>query len=111
MKTNVRFTDTFEKQLKKHKKKYVSITSDLQMLLADLETEPKSSLGGAFYKYRLAVKSKNTGKSGGFRVITFEVIISEAEKTATLITIFDKSEKENIPMSTLKSILRQEELL
>ena len=41
---------------------------------------------------------------------SFEVIISETEKNATLITIFDKSEKENIPTATLKSILAQEGL-
>jgi hypothetical protein len=76
--------------------------------LTDLDKQTSVNLGAGFYKYRLAVKSKNTGKSGGFRVITFEVVVSETEKNATLITIFDKSEKENIPTATLKSILATE---
>lgn len=112
MKINIRFTNTFEKQFKRYKKKFVSITADLQTLLADLDKEPKTNLGGGFYKYRLAVKSKNTGKSGGFRVITFEVVVSatQTEKNATLVTIFDKSEKVNISTATLKSILAKEGL-
>jgi hypothetical protein len=108
---NVKYTVTFEKQFKRYKKKFDLITADLLTFLSNLENEPNVNLGGGFYKYRLAVKSKNAGKSGGFRVITFEVIISETEKNATLITIFDKSEKENIPTTTLKSILAQEGLV
>ena len=33
-------------------------------------------MGNGIYKYRLSVKSKNKGKRGGFRVITFEVRLS-----------------------------------
>jgi hypothetical protein len=76
--------------------------------LTNLDKQTSVNLGAGFYKYHLAVKSKNTGKSGGFRVITFEVVVSETEKNATLITIFDKSENENIPTATLKSILAAE---
>lgn len=83
---------------------------DLNSLLENLEKQPSVDLGGGFFKYRLAVKSKNTGKSGGFRIVTFEILVSEAEKEATMITIFDKSETDNVSMNALKNILGKDEI-
>ena len=62
-----------------------------------------TSLGNNCYKIRLSIASKGKGKSGGSRVITcFKV----SEDSVYLLTIFDKSEKENIPDKDLKELLK-----
>lgn len=55
----------------------------------------------------MAISSKNKGKSGGSRVITCVKIIDE---TVILLAIYDKSEKEDIEESKLKSILKINDL-
>jgi len=51
----------------------------------------------------LSIAWKDKGKSGGARVITCVKIV---ENTVYLLTIFDKSEKENIPNKELEDILK-----
>ena len=55
------------------------------------------------YKIRIAIKSKGVGKSGGARVITY--LITE-NKELYLLTIYDKSEFENIDDKTLRKIIK-----
>jgi hypothetical protein len=50
----------------------------------------------------MAISSKGKGKSGGSRVITCVKIINQ---TAYLLTIYDKSDKENIPDKELDELL------
>jgi hypothetical protein len=45
-----------------------------------------------------------TGKSGGFRVITLAKVVKEK---IFLLTIYSKSEKENIAGSELKELLKE----
>ena len=54
------------------------------------------SLGVGPYKIQLASKSKGTGKSGGFRVVTYCVEQTGDEEVVCLITIYDKLEEGNI---------------
>ncbi len=55
------------------------------------------------YKIRLAIKSKGKGKRSGARVICNILI---AETTVYLLTIFDKSEIENITDKELEELLQ-----
>jgi len=48
-------------------------------------------------------KSKGKGKSGGARIITYLQIIHQ---TIYLLSIYDKSEKENISDKELKALLQ-----
>lgn len=111
MNINVSYTPTFERQFKKYWKKFLSIETDLKSFISDIEKLPKIHLGGDFYKYRLAVKSKNTGKRGGFRIVTFEVVVSQDLKNATLVIIYDKSETDSIPLANIRNILESENFL
>ena len=61
------------------------------------------SLGNDCYKIRMAIASKGKGKSGGARVITCFKIM---HGTVYLLTIFDKSEQENIPDKELRELLK-----
>jgi hypothetical protein len=58
MNINVRYTQTFERQLKKYQKKFLSIETDLESFISDLEKLHKINFEREFYKYRLAVKPK-----------------------------------------------------
>ena len=59
------------------------------------------------YKIRVAIESKGKGKSGGARAITNVYIESE---TVYLLTIYDKSEKENLKPNELKIMIENLEL-
>lgn len=105
MSYNILTIPPFDKQLKRLAKKYPSMKSDFAAFLENLEANPiqGTDLGNNCYKVRLAIKSKNKGKSGGARVITHIVI---AEATVYLLTIYDKSDKGNITDKELEELLR-----
>ncbi len=56
------------------------------------------------YKIRLAITSKNKGKSGGGRVITYVYVAME---TIFLLSIYDKSDQEDISNSELKELIKE----
>jgi hypothetical protein len=93
----------FDKQAKRLSKKYPSLKNDLTVLIRSLADEPDQgkSLGNNFYKIRLAIASKNKGKSGGARIIAYVKITAT---TVFLTSIYDKSEKSNITDKELETI-------
>ena len=96
-------TDDFKHNVKKLAKKYHSFLDDLEKLFHDLDENPfqGDALGGNCYKVRMAITSKGKGKSGGARVIT---CIKIENDTIHLLTIFDKSDIENISDKYLDSL-------
>lgn len=70
-----------------------------------------SELGKGLRKIRMVITSKGKGKSGGARVITVTVIVSVDETNVTLLTIYDKSDRETIKDSELKKVLKRNGLL
>lgn len=59
----------------------------------------------------MAITSKGKGKSGGARMITVTAIVSVEETDVTLLTIYDKSDRETIKDSELKKMLKKNGLL
>lgn len=94
----------FKKELKSLAKRYRSIKTDLADLFETLETNPTQGthIGNNCYKIRIAIASKDKGKSGGARIITNIVI---ADTTVYLLSIYDKSEKENLTNKELEKLL------
>jgi len=111
MNISVYFTPNFNKRFKKYQRKFQSIDIDLKLFVENLADSRSVDLGGGIFKYRLLVKSKNKGKSGGFRIITFELLVTESEKDITLISIYDKSELPSISKLKILEILRQEGII
>ena len=76
----------------------------MDSLIRGLTTNPKqgTSLGKGCFKIRLAVASKGKGKSGGARLITHVQVVKQK---VYLLSIFDKSEMENLSDSELKFLL------
>ena len=105
MSFNVLYTTNFKKAYKRLLKKYTSLKFELESLINNLEENPKlgTPLGKGCYKIRLPIKSKKKGKSGGARVITCVKII---RSEVYLLTIYDKSEKEDITRREFENLIK-----
>ncbi|MEQ6118060.1 type II toxin-antitoxin system RelE/ParE family toxin [Reichenbachiella sp. MALMAid0571] len=95
----------FRKEAKKLTKKYPSLKNELAELGSQISADPTTgtALGNNCYKIRLAIASKGKGKSGGARVITHFYVSAE---TVFLLSIYDKSDKENISDKELLELLK-----
>ena len=59
------------------------------------------------YKTRMAIASKGKGKSGGARVLTYNINkLDDDGIVITLLSIFDKGEMENVSDLYIKSIVK-----
>lgn len=99
--------------MKRLAKRYKSLKQDLRELGRDLLLNPTQgiSLGNNLRKVRLAITSKGKGKSGGARVITYTVILTEIDSEIKLLTMYDKSERANLTEKEIQDILKQNGLL
>lgn len=99
----------FLREMKRLLKKYKSLKQDLEKLAEELHANPEAgvSLGGGVRKVRMAIASKNKGKSHGARVITFTYSIDEETGTIVLLYIYDKEERENISATEITRLLEQ----
>ena len=106
MSYNIEATEFFKRQLKRLVKKYPSLKSEFKTLTESLEENPEQGIpiGKNCYKIRLSIASKGKGKSGGARVITHVYVVRQI---VYLLSIYDKSEQENIPNDLLEILLRQ----
>ena len=79
------------------RKKYRSLTDDLEEFQKELIKNPfqGDDLGGGVRKIRMAIGSKGKGKSGGARILTLNVLLSD-DADITLLTIYDKNEIDNV---------------
>jgi len=95
----------FDRQAKRLTRKFQFFKNELSELFDSLEVDPTqgTALGNDCYKIRVAVKSKGKGKSGGARAITHVIAIREH---VYLLSVFDKSEKENISDKELQELLK-----
>ena len=75
MEVEIRVGNEFLIQFKRLSKKYRSLKSDIKDLKDSLVIDPfqGSSLGKGVRKVRMAIASKGKGKSGGARVITYNL--------------------------------------
>ena len=110
MKVTFDYLDEFARGAKALRKKYPSFESDYEKFLEELEKNSFSgeSLGLHTYKYRMAIASKGKGKSGGARVITYNVQQkADDEVLITLMAIYDKSDIENVSDDYLRSLVQE----
>ena len=109
MKYNLKVLDTFEKAAKPLLKKYPSFKQDMVTLFDEITKNPTCGtyLGGGLRKIRVAIASKNKGKSGGARVISYDVIVDIMETDIYLLTIYDKENTESITKDEIKRLLEK----
>lgn len=74
-------------------------------LFTELENNPTTGtlLGNNIYKIRLSIASKNKGKSGGARVMTFVKV----KNTSVLhFSIYNKGDKDSISDKEIEDLLK-----
>ncbi len=109
MNLQIKVLENFAKEVKKLSKKYKNISEDLKTLQIELSQNPTCgiSLGNNCYKLRVANSSVPTGKSGGFRVIYYYI---DSNGIIYLMSIYSKSDLDNISDEKILEILRDNEL-
>ena len=98
----------FDRKFKKLAKKYRSLPKDYLTLSEDLKENPflGVSLGGGVRKVRMAISSKGKGKSGGARVLTLTILVTD-DADVTLLTIYDKDEISNVSDEYIMELVRE----
>lgn len=109
MSCRITYTPDFAKQMKRLAKRYKSIKDDYSRLLADLRANPSLGidLGNHLRKVRMSIASEGKGKSGGARVITYTLLLAEIGTEIKLLTIYDKSDRENLSDKELLDLMRK----
>ncbi|MEA3475559.1 MAG: hypothetical protein U9R23_03835 [Candidatus Cloacimonadota bacterium] len=113
MNVKVITSNNFRKEAKRLIKKYPSLKKELAELETELLLNPKigTPIGKDCYKIRLAIKSKEKGKRGGARVITYlivNLITRNTERSSVyLLSVYDKSEFETISDKDLKRLISE----
>lgn len=97
-------TPIFERELRRLAKKYPSVKSDYYQFLTDLVENPfqGNALGQDCYKVRMAIASKNKGKSGGARIITCVKVVGQK---VYLLKVYDNSDQSSISTAELTDLL------
>lgn len=105
MSYSVELSANFKKEAKRLSKKYPSLKTELAKLFAELEENPTlgTPLGNDIYKIRLAIASKNKGKSGGARVLSF---VKVTQTTVLLFSIYSKGEIDNFSDKQILELIK-----
>lgn len=105
---SVIFADEFEKKLYRLSKKYRNIRQDVEPVIEQLQGnillgDRLAGFGANLYVYKVRVKNSNIqkGKSAGYRII----YLLESAASILLLTIYSKSEREDIQVDEIKSIV------
>ena len=74
-------------------------------MFTELEENPKLGipLGNDTYKIRLAIASKNKGKSGGARVLSF---VKVTQTAVLLFSIYSKGEIDSLTDKQIKELIK-----
>jgi len=102
-------TKRFARELKHLLKKYQSLKSEYAQLVDELENNPYlgEPIGNDCYKIRVRIASKQKGKSGGARIITF---VCSKKEGVYLLAVYDKSEISTIGENVINSRIFELEL-
>jgi mRNA-degrading endonuclease RelE of RelBE toxin-antitoxin system len=104
----VEFTPPFLRQLKRIRKKYPSVQSDVQPLIDQLEggETPGVQIRGVkytVYKARVRNSDASSGKSGGYRVIYY----IKTSHLARLVYIYSKAEQTDIKADEIRRMIEE----
>jgi mRNA-degrading endonuclease RelE of RelBE toxin-antitoxin system len=102
-------TPTFAKSLKALAKRHRSMKADMDAFRKSLEEDPfqGTELTPGVRKIRMAITSKGGGKSGGARVITYNVLTTEQDGKVYLMEIYDKSDAQTVKLNVIKEWIKE----
>ena len=100
-------TSDFAKAVKRLCKKYPSFKKDYSSLVESIKENPLQGveLYPGIRKIRMQIKSKGKGKSGGARVITFNVLIDHENGEVYLLLLYDKEEFSTVDMNSVRKMI------
>ena len=110
MNVDFRYLPEFERRAKALAKKYKSFVKDYDTFLDSMSANPFQGkpLGNGVYKTRMAITSKGKGKSGGARVLTYNLTMENNDMVVvTLMSVYDKSEISNVKETYIDSLVKQ----
>lgn len=109
MNYNIKASSYFEREAKSLAKHYPSFKSDYLHFLDSLKENPYQGddLGNGLRKVRMSITSKGKGKSGGARVITFNILVNEETMDINLLLLYDKQKADNFNPAALKVALQE----
>ncbi len=103
-------TPEFQQSLRNLAKCYPNIRSDLQVVIQELEIgnfvgDRLAGIGKGYLVFKTRVKNRDIqkGKSAGYRLI-YQV---ESPTSVLLLTIYSKSEREDISIKEIRNILNE----
>lgn len=101
-------TPTFAKSLKALAKRYRSMKEDVDAFTKSLEANPLqgTELTPGVRKIRMGITSKGGGKSGGARVITYNVLAKEQDGKVYLLEVYDKSDASSVKLNVIKDWIK-----
>lgn len=83
--------------------------ADMDAFRKSLEEDPfqGTELTPGVRKIRMAITSKGGGKSGGARVITYNVLTAEQDGKVYLMEIYDKSDAQTVKLNVIKEWVKE----
>lgn len=104
----VSVSDDFAKEAKRLAKKYPSFKQDYKDFLDSIKENPLQGdeITKNTRKIRMAIKSKGKGKSGGARVITFNVLTNVENGQVVFLLLYDKKEASTVKTDVVKQMVR-----
>ena len=104
----VSVSDDFAKEAKRLAKKYPSFKQDYKDFLESIKNNPLQGdeITKNIRKIRMAIKSKGKGKSGGARVITFNILTDVENGHVVFLLLYDKEDASTFKVNVVKQLVR-----
>lgn len=99
-------TETFSRAIKKLRKRFKNIDSDCDVFLQNIQVvnDLGTHLGSGVYKARIGNSDKRSGKSSGYRMISYLKLI---DNKLYLMYIYDKSDFENVSENDIDDLVKK----
>ena len=104
----VSVSDDFAREAKRLAKKYRSFKTDYAEFLNSIKENPLQGdeITKNIRKIRMTIGSKGKGKSGGARVITFNILTDVQNGQVVFLLIYDKEEASTVKTNIVKQMVR-----
>ena len=104
----VSVSDDFAKEAKRLAKKYPSFKQDYKDFILSIKNNPLQGdeITKNIRKIRMAIKAKGKGKSGGARVITFNILTEIENGQVVFLLLYDKEDASTVKVNVVKQLVR-----
>ena len=101
-------SDDFAKEATRLAKKYPSFKQDYKDFLLSIKNNPLQGdeITKNIRKIRMAIKAKGKGKSGGARVITFNILTDIENGHVVFLLLYDKKDASTVKVNVVKQLVR-----